>query len=222
MASYSVKPCLALLLAPLLVLGSRTALATEWWAVLSDPALRQCVGELAVEHGWQQLADARNISCHSRAIETLNGIEQLRQLESLSLHNNRLSHVTVRDMPQLKRLVVSRNQLESLQIQDTPLLAELLFFDNPLTQLELKNLPKLVLLKGNANQLSTFRYANLSALEKIYLFNNKLPDIDIDHLPALRYMDVRQNPMPDELYQRMDKMSNVTFLHDGNAADWKQ
>lgn len=206
----------------LLIAGPGTVLANEWWSVLADPALRQCVGELASQKGWQQLADAHEVSCHSRAIHTLDGVQHLSQLETLSLHNNALTDVSLRDMPQLKRLVLSRNRLKTLQLHNMPLLGELFFFDNMLTQLDLKDMPNLTLLKGNANQLSRFRYASLPMLEKIYLFNNKLPDIDIDHLPALRYMDVRQNPMPDELYQRMDKMNNVTFLHDGNAADWKQ
>jgi hypothetical protein len=90
-----------------------------------------------------------------------------------------------------------------------------------LSQFELHDLPHLGLLKANANKMRLFSYGKLPRLEKIYLFNNQLTTIDIDHLPALRYMDARQNPMPDELYQRMDSQKNVTYLHDGNAPDWK-
>ena len=37
------------------------------------------------------------------------------------------------------------------------------------------------------------------------LFNNKMPTIDIYRLPLLKIMDVRQNPMPDVLYDAMNK-----------------
>lgn len=204
-----------------IVLVSGSALANDWWSTISDSALRQCLMELAQKNAWHHASDVKEISCHSRSIRSLDGLPPFTQLESLSLHNNQLTDVVMRDQPQLKRLVVSRNRLKSLHIQNTPHLTELFFFDNVLAQLQLNDLPKLTLLKGNANQLQQFNYTNLPALEKIYLFNNKLVDIDIHHLPALRYMDVRQNPMPDELYQRMDKMNNITFLHDGNALDWK-
>ena len=46
-------------------------------------------------------------------------------------------------------------------------------------------------------------------------------DMDIYHLPLAHYIDVRQNPMPDKLYEEMDKLKGITFLHDGNAKDWQ-
>lgn len=198
-----------------------TAIGAESpWSVISDAALRQCIEQLAEKNAWRQAADVREISCHSQSIQSLDGIAHFRHVEKLSLHNNELTHVVLPELPELKRLVVSRNRIEKLEINNAPQLTELFFFDNPLPFLSLHDLPRLTLIKGNANQLTTFHYKNLPALEKIYLFNNKLTNIDINHLPALRYMDVRQNPMPDELYQRMDNMNGVTFLHDGNAEDW--
>lgn len=213
---------LAALLVLSLSIASGSVHAETWWASVRDNELKGCLQKLAEKHAWQKTDDVKEISCHSGAIQSLEGLPPLPQLEVLSLHNNKLTDVVVRDLPQLKRLVVSRNRLTSLTVQNTPALTELFFFDNRLEQLELKDLPALKLLKGNSNKLEVFRYSQLPALEKIYLFNNKMPDIDIDHLPALRYMDVRQNPMPDELYERMDIMNNTTFLHDGNAPDWQQ
>jgi hypothetical protein len=90
-----------------------------------------------------------------------------------------------------------------------------------MTALELAGLPKLKLLKINDNQIVQFTYKDLPALEKIYMFNNVMEHVDIYHLPAMTYMDARQNPMPDPLYEEMDKLKGVTFLHDGNAEDWQ-
>lgn len=98
---------------------------------------------------------------------------------------------------------------------------EVFAFSNKLTSFELDNLPKLKQIKANSNQLTQFSYKALPELEKIYLFDNLMEMIDIYNLPSMRYMDVRQNPMPDELYEKMDALSGVTILHDGNAEDWQ-
>ncbi|HRH79361.1 MAG TPA: hypothetical protein PK129_18610, partial [Cellvibrionaceae bacterium] len=106
-------------------------------------------------------------------------------------------------------------------IKHYPHLQNLLVFNNKLSSLTLSNLPELTSLKGNGNQLLEWQYEQLPKLEKVMLFNNKMPTIDIYRLPLLKIMDVRQNPMPDVLYDAMNKMTGVTFMHDGNAADWK-
>jgi Leucine-rich repeat (LRR) protein len=93
-------------------------------------------------------------------------------------------------------------------------------FDNHLTDLTLSNLAQLQTFKANNNNIEYFAYSNIPKLQKIYIFNNELETIDIYNLPSLQYMDCRQNPMPDSLYDSMDKIDDVTFLHDGNAEDW--
>jgi Leucine-rich repeat (LRR) protein len=86
--------------------------------------------------------------------------------------------------------------------------------------LNLSNLINLEVLKANNNKIENFSYSNIPKLEKMYIFNNQLEAININDLPSLQYMDCRQNPMPDSLYDEMDKVDNTTFLHDGNADDW--
>lgn len=204
-----------------LFFSSAKAAADDWWLSLSDVDLRNCVADLAQQRGWHQREDVDEIQCHGKAIRDLTGLAPLPRLRKLSLYNNQLNAVTLSAFPQLQHLNLARNKIQQLRLSDLPQLSELLCFDNALTQFELHDLPRLNLLKANANKMRFFSYDALPQLEKIYLFNNQLATIDINHLPGLRYMDVRQNPMPDELYQRMDAQKNVTYLHDGNAPDWK-
>ena len=84
----------------------------------------------------------------------------------------------------------------------------------------LTNLINLKVLKANNNKIENFSYSNTPKLENMYIFNNQLETINIYDLPSLQYMDCRQNPMPDSLYDEMDKKNDTTFLHDGNAEDW--
>lgn len=188
---------------------------------LRDAKLQQCIMALAQKKNWQSPADITDIECHSLGITSIEGLETFTQLQKLSLYNNQLTAVTIAHLPKLKHINLAKNKLTVINLQDLPALEELYIFSNKLPSIELVNLPAMTLLKINDNQLTQLTYKALPALEKMYLFNNHVEDIDIYHLPNLKYMDARQNPMPDKLYEDMDKLTGVTFLHDGNAEDWQ-
>ncbi len=197
-------------------------LAADWQ--LPDPQFARCVDEQAASHHWQQAAQITELNCNSRGIESIDGVLQFSHLRSLSVYNNKIKQLKLQGLAELESLNLANNQLEQLQpdnISNLPALQTLLIFNNQLKQLQLHNFPRLISVKGNNNQLLDFSYSNLPLLEKIVLFNNKMPTIDFEHLPALKIMDVRQNPMPNSLYDAMNKKVGVTFMHDGNAADWK-
>lgn len=197
-------------------------LAADWQ--LPDPQLARCVQEQAAKNQWQTAAQITELTCNSRAIESLSGVLQFSQLRYLSVYNNKIKQVNLQGLTALETLNLANNQLEQLQadnLRDLPALQTLLIFNNQLKQLQLENFPQLISVKANNNQLLAFRYSHLPLLEKIVLFNNQMPSIDFEHLPALKLMDVRQNPMPNALYEAMNKKAGVTFMHDGNAADWQ-
>lgn len=189
------------------------------WSV-PDPNLQACLGELAQQHNWSEPASFQSIECHNRGIQSLEGLSAFTNITSLSLFNNRLRRVQLQGLAQLRRLNIARNELHVLELDDLPSLQTLYFFDNRIAHIKLAGLPLLEECKGHNNDLDTFTYAALPQLKKLYLFNNQLETIDIYRLPSLQYMDVRENPMPDKLYEDMDAMKGVTFLHDGNAEDW--
>ena len=188
---------------------------------VSDANFRQCLVKLALKNNWTAVAEIKKIECHSQNIAVLDGLEQFVQLESLSIYNNQVTQATVKNMPYLRHLNLAKNALKSIELAKLPVLEELYVFNNKLTALNLYDLPSLKLLKSNENQLLSFNYTNLLSLEKIYLFNNKIVTLDIYHLPKMHYMDCRQNPMPTKLYDEMNELKGVTFLHDGNAKDWQ-
>lgn len=188
---------------------------------LPDKNLQACVNEAAQKNNWQSINDITRIECHSKNIASLEGIEKFTGLQKLSLYNNQLTQVSLGHLPDLKHINLAKNKITQVSFSELTALEELYIFGNQLTEFQLINLPKLKLLKFNDNQIKTFTYKDLPAVEKIYMFNNLVEHLDIYHLPKMHYMDARQNPMPDPLYEEMDKLKGVTFLHDGNAEDWQ-
>lgn len=207
-----------LLMIYLLVL---TARAHAMGLPFADPQLKHCVEETLRKNQWQSLERITSLECHSQKIASLAGVEQLVKLQKLSLYNNNLTQVGLVNLPELRHINLAKNRITRIQLAQLPALTELYLFGNRLEKFHLQQLPALRLLKINDNQLLAFTYDGLPAVEKIYMFNNLMEHVDIYRLPALKYMDARQNPMPDPLYEEMDKMSGVTFLHDGNAEDWQ-
>ncbi|MFW2374813.1 MAG: leucine-rich repeat domain-containing protein [Gammaproteobacteria bacterium] len=189
---------------------------------VEDHNLEQCLRDIASSRKWSQPSEFTEIECHSKGVKSLRGLEHFQQLEILSIYNNKLQQVDIdlAKLKNLKMLNLARNNLEHLVVADMANLKSVYVFVNRIKTLKLTNLRNLQTLKVNNNKIETFNYLNTPLLSKIYIFNNQLETINIHELPALQYMDCRENPMPDELYDEMDQMETITFLHDGNAEDW--
>ncbi|MFL0805091.1 MAG: hypothetical protein K6L81_15370 [Agarilytica sp.] len=215
---YMTRHWLALFLG--ILCSSNLVHANSEFIAISDLNFRQCIHELSQKNNWQRPEDFLAIKCHNKNITRLDGIERFVNLETLSLHKNQISSINIGALTKLKRLNLARNNIKTLHLSNLLRLTEVFIFGNSLTQLEIHTLPKLQKLKASGNQLISFKYSALPALTKIYMFDNKMEHIDIHNLPSMKYMDVRQNPMPDPLYEEMDKLKGVTILHDGNADDW--
>ena len=71
------------------------------------------------------------------------------------------------------------------------------------------------------NKLTELDISPLQSLTEAYLWDNQLEDLQITGLDKLEFLGVKQNPMPDELYDFYDQQSGITISHDGNADDWK-
>ena len=189
---------------------------------IKDKSLRECLDSHATKNGWSQVSNFTSLTCHSMGVSDLEGLEQFSALQKISFHKNRIKrfNFTARDFPKLEELNLGRNQLKELRVKHFSDLKRIFAFGNQLREIELVNLTQLSQIKINNNRLDEVNYRNLPTLKKVYLFNNNVEFIDIYNLPKLVYMDARQNPMPDALYDEMDLMKNVIFLHDGNANDW--
>lgn len=189
---------------------------------VKDENFQNCLEEIAQSKGWASAEEFIDIKCNSEEIRSLAGVEQFVNLETLSVFNNRIQRVDaeMQKLKGLKMLNVARNNMDSLKLTNLLHLESVYAFDNEIEELRLDNLPALEMIKVHNNEATSFDYSKTPKLSKIYIFNNQLEFMDIYSLPALTYVDCRQNPMPDPLYDEMDAMETVTFHHDGNADDW--
>lgn len=188
---------------------------------LEDANLSACITDLVASNGIDEISGVTAIKCHSQGIKGVKGLDRFTHLVSISLHNNKIRTFDPSSFVNLQTLNLTKNQLRSFECSGLNELKEIYIIGNKLERLSLVNLPSLELFKVNRNQLVAFTFSGLSSLERAYLFDNKLEDTSLHRLPSLAYLDVRQNPMPDELYEAMDAIANVTILHDGNAEDWQ-
>lgn len=208
------------------VLSGLTALSASAENAISeltfnDPALASCIADTAAENGWTTVAQFVSLKCHSMDIKKAQDVTQLSAIKSLSLYNNQISQLDLTELTQLEELNLAGNQLIQLQIRGLNQLETLYLFRNKLTTVDLTGLSKVHTVRLMQNTLETLDITPLISLQKGYFFDNQLEDLQITGLSQLEFMDVRQNPMPDELYDFYDEQDGMVISHDGNADDWK-
>lgn len=188
---------------------------------LADNALLECVNQQANKAAWQLVSDVDALKCHGMGIASLDGLQIFTQLKSLSLYNNKLQHANLQHFAQLEYLNIAGNKLKSVKLSGLAKLQTLYLFKNKLKTVDFTGLVQLKKIRITNNQLNSLDISGLNSLEKAYFFDNKLEDLIVKGLPKLAFIELRQNPMPDEVYDRYDAIDGITIVHDGNADDWK-
>ena len=187
----------------------------------TDSSFKSCVLELAKRHGLDDSLQFSELKCHSANIRSPVAITHFEQLQHLSLYNNDIIELDLRNLGKLRVLNVASNQLKTLLINDLGNLNELYAFRNKLATINFQGLVKLTKMRLMQNELVKLDITPLKALREAHIFDNKLKTLSLEGLMYLQFLDVRQNPMPDELYDEFDAMAGITISHDGNADDWK-
>lgn len=201
----------------MIVLACGTAAADG----LPDAGLAACVAAATEARKLASAEELTTLTCNAMNISDATGIGTLTKLTELSLFGNRLGTIDLRGLHALESLNLANNTLSEIDVSGKAALRTLYLFGNRLSQLDLRETPKLVKLRAEKNQLLEVLFGRMPALEKVYLFDNKMEDIRIDTLTGLRFIDVRSNPMPDEVYDYLDEFSGVKASHDGNTEDWE-
>lgn len=188
------------------------------WA---DQSLGQCVLKQAANNDWQTVEQVTALKCHKAGVEIVQDLSKFTQLQRLSLYNNKIENADLTELTQLKTLNLASNKLRTLNITGLGKLETLFLFKNKLTRLDLSGLSSVKKLRLMQNNLVELDITPLQSLETGYFFDNQLEDLQITGLDKLTFLDVKQNPMPDELYDFYDKQQGIVISHDGNADDWQ-
>lgn len=189
--------------------------------VFEDQHWKECIETHAGKHGWTNTEEFTQLKCHNKNIAVVDHLSHFSELKSLSLYKNDLTELDVSMLAVLKTLNVAANELSELNLKGLGQLEKLYAFNNQLENLDVSGLHNVTHMRLMNNKLETFDITPMTALQEGHLFNNQLTFIDLSPLTQLEFLDARQNPMPDELYDEFDEMDGVTISHDGNADDWK-
>ena len=211
-----------LLIVFILLLSAKSAVAAQILNVeIPDENLAKCLKKQLTAKNIKVAEVLTEIKCHGKNIKQLAGLEKFSNLTSISLFNNKLTAVDLTPFRHLTFLNVSNNRLISAKIAGLDKLETLYLFKNKLTHIDFSGLNKVKKIRITNNLLNNIDISPLTSLEKGYFFDNKLEDLIVRNLPNLSFIELRQNPMPDEVYDRYDAIDGITIVHDGNADDWK-
>lgn len=188
---------------------------------IEDDALQTCIVQSMTKHGFSQAEQLIELKCHNKGIGSVSGIEAFANLESLSLFGNSITSADLTALKKLKHINLANNNLIALQINSLNNLETLYLFKNKLTTINFEGVDSLTKMRIMQNKLEVLDISPLQSLTEAYLWDNQLEDLQITGLDKLEFLDVKQNPMPDELYDFFDQQSGITISHDGNADDWK-
>jgi len=189
--------------------------------MFKDEALAKCIKNLSERNHWKNSEQVTKITCHGKGIKNINGLAIFSQLKYLSLFNNALTSVDLQPFKHLHYLNIANNKLTQIKLENLAELNTLYLFKNKLTTIDFMGLSVLKKVRITNNLLQQLDLSPLISLEKAYFFDNKLKDLVVKDLPKLKFLEVRQNPMTDEVYDRYDELDGITIVHDGNADDWK-
>ncbi len=217
---FAVTILVTTLVSALMVLNVKASMTIEQLN-FKDASLSKCITTLTKKNNWQNIDTIKKIQCHGMHIKSLEGLEALTSLEYLSLYNNEIKTTDLTTLNHLYYLNIANNKLQSIKLNGLSQLKTLYLFKNKLKKINFTGLKQLTKIRITNNKLTQLDISPLISLEKAYFFDNKLEDLIVAGLPKLKFIELRQNPMPDEVYDRYDALEGITIIHDGNADDWK-
>ncbi|WOO86813.1 leucine-rich repeat domain-containing protein [Mollicutes bacterium LVI A0039] len=182
----------------ILITTSSTMMAAS--VELADPNLQDCLdATLKVKNIEASNATAlKRLDCSSKNISSLEGIDQLVNLEYLYLNNNSISDIDQLEyLENLKYLQLYSNDIDSVEaLSSLTDLRQLLIDDNNITDISgLGSLEKLMILSANDNNITSIdALDNLTSLRELNLVNNKIKNLSgLENLTSLQKLRLENN-----------------------------
>ena len=135
------------------------------------------------------------ISCSSKGISSLKGIEYFINLTRLSCDFNQLTSLDVSKNVMLEELNCYFNQLTSLDVSHNTALKVLSCNDNPLMSLDVSHNTVLTQLDCRGNQLLSLDVSHNTALTSLVCSINQLTSLDVSQNTSLTELSCDQNQL---------------------------
>ena len=135
-------------------------------------------------------------------IDNLNGLEQLQELERLTLSNNKLKQVALsKSMPKLEFLDVRHNQIENINFSYLfPKLHTLKIDNNEVKQInELSSFSELEVFSASSNRIIEIPFLNHTYIRTLNLAHNNITNLENLNCftERLSILDISGNPIND-------------------------
>jgi uncharacterized repeat protein (TIGR01451 family) len=130
-----------------------------------------------------------------REISNLDGINSFKNIELLKCEDNKLSLLTLTELPNLLELHCKNNQLTQLALTSLPSFALISCEKNQLTKLTLSNLLRLDHINCENNKLTELTLINLPSLRSIICAYNKLTELALPDSPLLYLIACANNQL---------------------------
>jgi len=143
----------------------------------------------------EQFQTITKLVCDNKEIISADGIEKLINLTQLSIENNQLTTLDVRENTALTSLSVDNNQLTTLDVRENTVLKALSVDNNQLTTLDVSENTALIILFIYNNQLTTLDVSQSTALTYLDVDNNQLTTLDVSENTVLKTLSVDYNQL---------------------------
>ena len=154
--------------------------------VFSDDNFKQCV----VSSGKLFTDELTSLSCASRSITSVSGLDKLTALTSLDLNYNDLTAIDVSKNTSLTYLRVSNNQLTAIDVTKNTALTSLSLADNQLTEIDITQNQMLTYLELPKNQLTSIDISQNALLTSLSLSRNQLTTVDLSSNPSITELNL--------------------------------
>ena len=142
--------------------------------------------------GIEYLTELTSLSASSNKLTSVN-LTKNTKLTSVNLSSNNLNAIDVTKNTKLTNLSVDSNKIKTLNVTRNTALQYLNCSDNLISSLDLTKNTKLLSLNAGGNKFTSLNISKNTALETLYLYNSKFSSIDISKNTKLKTIDISHN-----------------------------
>lgn len=161
--------------------------------IRSNPVLEACIKSNAQDQGVRYVWDFKELDCSRKGLTSLAGLENLINLEKLTVYGNTINSADFSGLGKLKWLDMGFNTLQGLDLSGNTLLEAVFVESNELNSIVLPlGAPIETLILSN-NQIESIDLSGLAALRQLSLYNNRLAAIELRHNIGLKRVFLGKN-----------------------------
>ncbi len=171
--------------------------------------------------GLDNVQDGRVLISNISKIETLDisnsnisdltGIEKFKSLKNLTLNNNNISSIDLKNLINLEYLNCNNNQLSSLDLTINKSLRTIKCRSNKLNSLQLPSTNTLNSVEANENTIASLDFSNTPMITSINVNTNKLVGLDVSMLNKLTNLVCWNNQLTSLTFGNNEELKSISL-----------